>query len=77
MTCFNKTRPPEKRNSKRKVPRPSREVLKDEIRNNTFRALGQKYGVSDSSVKKWCKAYNLPHKAFEIRKYTDEEWMKK
>lgn len=77
ITCFNKTRPPEKRYSNRKVQRPSREVLKDEIRHSTFKALSQKYGVSDSSIKKWCKAYSLPYKAFEIRKYTDEEWMEK
>lgn len=77
MTCFNKTRPPEKRNSKRKVPRPSREILKDEIRHNTFRALGEKYGVTDNAIRRWCKSYNLPYKTFEIRKFTDEEWSEK
>lgn len=75
--CFNKTRPPEKKNTKRKVQLPSREILKNEIRHNTFRALGEKYGVTDNAIRKWCKSYDLPYKTFEIRKFTDEEWSKK
>lgn len=31
--------------------------------------MGKKYNVSDKSVQKWCKYYNLPYKAKEIRQY--------
>lgn len=43
----------------RKVERPSREVLQEEIKNNSWLALGRKYGVSDNAVRKWAKKYNL------------------
>ena len=36
--------------------------------------VGKKYLVSDNAVRKWCKAYDLPSKVSEIKKYTDEEW---
>lgn len=54
--------------------KPSREELKDLIRNYPFLTIGKKYGVCDNAVRKWCKAYELPFKSFEIRKMTDEEW---
>ena len=54
--------------------RPSREQLKEEIRNNSFLALGKKYEVSDNAIRKWCKAYNLPSTKREINSYSDEEW---
>lgn len=61
--------------SHRKVKdRPMREVLKEEIRNNSFLKLGKKYNVSDNAIRKWCISYNLPTKKREIEKYTDEEW---
>ena len=58
----------------RKVNRPSREILKSEIRNSSFVALGKKYGVSDKSIAKWCEYYNLPSKKSIIKTYSDEEW---
>ena len=57
-----------------KAERPSREKLKEEIRNNSFVQLGKNYGVTDNTIRKWCKAYNLPFKAKDIKQYTDEEW---
>lgn len=59
----------------RKVERPTREVLKAEIRNNSFLSLGKKYRVSDNAIRKWCKNYNLPFRVSDIKKYTDEEWL--
>lgn len=56
------------------VERPSREQFKQEIRNNSFLSLGQKYGVSNKSISKWCIAYNLPYKKSDIKSYSDEEW---
>ena len=40
----------------------------------SFTAIGKKYNVSDNAVRKWCDKYNLPRKASEIKKYSDEEW---
>lgn len=58
----------------RKVDRPNRETLKQEIRNIPFTHLAAKYGVSDNAIRKWCDSYNLPRKRTEINSYTDEEW---
>lgn len=59
---------------RRKVDRPDRESLKQEIRNTPFTHLATKYGVSDNAIRKWCDSYNLPRKRIEIDSYTDEEW---
>lgn len=59
----------------RKVERPTREILKADIRNNSFLSIGRKYGVSDNAIRKWCKYYNLPFRVSEIKKYTNEEWL--
>lgn len=56
------------------VERPSREELKNLIRNNTFTSLGKDFKVSDKTISKWCKDYNLPSTKTEIKKYTDKEW---
>ena len=58
------------------VERPSREQLKEEIRNNSFLALSRKYQVSDTAIRKWCKTYNLPHQKTLIKKISDEDWLK-
>ena len=60
--------------ARRVVLRPSREVLKAEVRQESFLSLGRKYKVSDSTIRKWCKAYNLPSKSSVIKSYSDEEW---
>lgn len=43
----------------RKIERPTRQELEQEIQNNTWISLGKKYGVSDNAVRKWAKKYNL------------------
>lgn len=58
----------------RKVERPSREELKQLIRSMPFTKIGKLYGVSDNSIRKWCKNENLPFKVSEIKKYTDSQW---
>ncbi len=42
---------------KRKVIRPSFEVLMSEIKELGYSAVGRKYGVSDNAVRKWMKGY--------------------
>lgn len=60
--------------ARRVVLRPSREVLKAEVRQESFLSLSRKYKVADSTIRKWCKAYNLPSKSSIIKSYSDEEW---
>jgi uncharacterized protein YjcR len=41
----------------RKVERPSIEILKKEVADLGYKAVGRKYGVSDNSIRKWIKYY--------------------
>lgn len=58
----------------RKVERPSREELKKMIRSAPFEKIGRIYGCTGSAIKKWCKAYKLPHCKKVIDNFTDDEW---
>ena len=58
----------------RKADRPERIELKKMIRTMPFTHIAKKYGVSDNSVRKWCKLENLPYKKTEIQNYSDKEW---
>ena len=58
----------------RKTERPSREELKQLIREKTFVSIGESFNVSDNAIRKWCAAYNLPTKKTEIKSFSDEEW---
>jgi transposase-like protein len=40
------------------VNRPPFEILKAEIEQLGYTAVGRKYGVSDNAVRKWMKAYS-------------------
>ena len=60
---------------KRQVERPSREVLKDLIRNKSFSAIGKDYNVSDNAIRKWCISMKLPSRKIDINKITNEEWL--
>lgn len=48
--------------SKRECRRPDRQTLLEEISVLPFTKIGEKYGVSDNAVRKWCKYYNLPYR---------------
>lgn len=58
----------------RKVKRPSREELKELIRNKPFTEIAKQYGVTDNAIRKWCDAENLPRKKSEIQKINEEDW---
>lgn len=58
----------------RKVQRPNRNTLKEEIRKVPMVQIAAKYGVSDNAVRKWCQKYGLPYKAAEIKKTSVQEW---
>lgn len=55
---------------------PSREKLKNDIRKTPFTKIGEKYGVTDNAVRKWCDVYKLPRKTSDIKKISDEDWIK-
>lgn len=59
----------------RKVERPNRDILKQEIRKLTLRDIGKKYNVSDTAIKKWCKYYKLPSTKTEIKAISDQDWV--
>ena len=59
----------------RKAERPSREELKQLIRNEAFTKIAEKYNVSDNAIRKWCKAENLPFTKKEINSYSEEQWL--
>ena len=48
--------------SRRKIERPSKEDLYETIKQNNgnFLLIGKIYNVSDNTIRKWCKYYNLP-----------------
>ena len=56
--------------------RPPREILKNLIRSQAFTIIGEQYDVSDNTIRKWCKSYNLPFLKKEIQKFSQEEWDK-
>ena len=35
-----------------------------------FTKIGQQFGVSDNSIRKWCDAENLPRKVKDIKSYS-------
>lgn len=39
--------------------KPSKEILEKEIQTTPMTKLGEKYGVSDKAVKKWCIGYEI------------------
>lgn len=41
--------------------RPSKEELLILIKTKPFVEIGRIYGVTDNTIRKWCKLYNLPH----------------
>jgi hypothetical protein len=45
--------------SKRKVDRPTRDELKKLLEKHNFSQLGIMFGVTDSSIRKWVKFYDL------------------
>ena len=52
----------------------SRNELKSLIRSTPFTRIAIQFSVSDNAIRKWCDRYNLPRKATDIKKYSNEEW---
>jgi predicted nucleic acid-binding Zn ribbon protein len=47
------------RNKERGIDKPSKEILAKEVTELPMTKLGEKYGVSNNAVKKWCKNYEI------------------
>lgn len=61
---------PKHRNINFKVPlekKPSKEELFEMIKTMSFVRIAEKYGVTDSAVRKWCKKYKIPDTKRELR----------
>lgn len=59
---------------RRKVERPTRNELKNLVREYSFAELARRFGVSDKAIVKWCITYQLPHRKTDINKINDIEW---
>lgn len=54
---------------RQKVERPSAIQLAQEIIESGFVGTGNKHGVSDNTIRKWCIAYQLPTKKEELKEW--------
>lgn len=52
--------------AQRRAQRPDKNELLQMIASSSFRQVGQLYNVSDKTIVKWCKAYELPWHKKEI-----------
>lgn len=62
MECFARA-------SRKVQERPTKEELLAKLQNSSFVAVGKEYGVSDNTIRKWCKSHGLPTHAKEIKEY--------
>lgn len=53
--CYDKNRPSFPKPSQRKVPRPPKQEVLDNVAKLGYSATGRLYGVSDNAVRKWIK----------------------
>lgn len=44
---------------RRVVDRPEKQELIEELKNSNFCKTGRKHGVSDNTIRKWCKYYDI------------------
>lgn len=52
----------------------TRDELKELIRSVPFTQIGEKYNVTDNTIRNWCDKFNLPRKKTDINKYSNEDW---
>ena len=48
--------------------KPSKQILQQQIKQHSMLFLGRKYGVSDNTIRKWCKQYGIDFKDYRFRK---------
>lgn len=52
---------------------PSKDELKQHLKNKSMCAIGRIYHVSDNAVRKWCKKYSLPFSKKDIEEFRKNE----
>lgn len=50
----------------RVVDRPSKEDLFNLVKSNPFTKVGEMFGVTDNTIRKWCRSYGLPSTKKEL-----------
>ena len=50
--------------------RPDKEELLQLITTFSFVEVGKKYGVTDNTIRKWCKIYQIPHRKKDLNNIT-------
>lgn len=63
-----------RRSERKSLIMPEREILKGKIKCGNFKKIADEYGVTDNSVRKWCKKYNIPVSSKVIRATSNEGW---
>ncbi len=63
----------EQKAQKSKINTIDRNILKDKIRNESFLSIGEQYGVTDNTIRKWCIKLNLPNKKSVINSISNED----
>ena len=58
---------------RRVIERPNSLELAKMIKEIGFSATGKKFGVSDNTIKKWCKSYEVPHIRNELIMWYDNQ----
>lgn len=53
------------------IERPTANELIEMLSVNSFEYVARKYGVSSSAIRKWCKAYKIPHHISDIKNMAD------
>lgn len=61
-----------KRCEKQKTSCPPKETLLELLKKKSILQIGKEYNVSDNTVRKWCKKYNLPYLKKEIKAYLSD-----
>jgi hypothetical protein len=51
----------------RKAIRPLKEELLELIKTTPFTIIGKMYGVSDNTIRKWCKCYEIPFRKKDLK----------
>lgn len=58
---------------RRVAERPDPLTLAKMVKDVGFNATGRNFGVSDNTIKKWCKAYEIPHLRNELITWYDNQ----
>lgn len=62
------------KNQRKVLDRPEPLILAKMIVEKGFHNTGIYYGVSDNAIKKWCKAYNIPHMKKELKEWYYQQY---